>query len=235
MRWQINGFIDVSHGYGLSRRYLVLIFLFLVVSLFPSPQYAKPFVDDPMLSRLFENYESAAKDRGVALNNLLAHLDQKPVAEKLLEVNRFFNSFAFEYDIKLWKVEDYWATPEEFIGVYQGDCEDYVISKYFALRALGIDDERLYLTYVKAIRENIAHMVLSYFETPTGIPLILDNYELRIFSADKRTDLLPVYSFNAKSLFLTNASAGLGQALPTDKVKNSKWEKLLANVEEMNS
>jgi len=103
------------------------------------------------------------------------------------------------------------------------------------LRALGVKDEQLYLTYVKATRENVAHMVLSYFETPQGIPLVLDNYELRIMSADKRTDLLPVYSFNAKSLFLTNASAGLGRALPTDKVKNSKWEQLLTNIGKVDS
>lgn len=235
MCWQINVLLCAFQRHILSRRYIAIVSLLLVAGLYPSSHYAKPFADDQMLDRLFDNYESAARDRGIALNGLLARLEEKPVDEKLIEVNRFFNSFAFEEDIKLWKVEDYWATPEEFIGVYQGDCEDYVISKYFTLRALGVEDERLYLTYVKATRENIAHMVLSYFESPTGIPLILDNYELRIVSADKRTDLLPVYSFNAKSLFLTNASAGLGQALPTDKVKNSKWEKLLANVEEMSS
>ena len=60
--------------------------------------------------------------------------------------------------------------------------------------------------------------------------LVLDNYDLRILSADKRTDLLPIYSFNAHSLFLTNASAGLGKSLPTDKVKNSKWTKLLSTL-----
>jgi hypothetical protein len=31
---------------------------------------------------------------------------------------------------------------------------------------------------------------------------------------------------------LTNASAGLGKSLPTDKIKNSKWQKLLAEVRE---
>ena len=204
--------------------------LLLSTLLFPTQQQAKIFADDLMLERLISEYSVAAKHRGVALNDLLARLEKKPVAEQLIGVNRFFNTFKYKDDIELWGVNDYWATPEEFIGVYQGDCEDYVIAKYFALRALGIEDERLYLTYVKATRENIAHMVLSYFDSPQGIPLILDNYELRIVSADKRTDLLPVYSFNAKSLFLTNASAGLGQALPTDKVRNSKWEKLLADV-----
>ena len=48
--------------------------------------------------------------------------------------------------------------------------------------------------------------------------------------ANKRKDLKPLYSFNADSLFLTNPSAGLGKALPTDKVKNSKWDKLLNDV-----
>lgn len=74
-------------------------------------------------------------------------------------------------------------------------------------------------------------MVLSYFESPKSTPLILDNYNQQILSADKRRDLLPVYSFNAKSLFLTNASAGLGRSLPTDKIKNNKWQKLLDNIQ----
>ncbi len=204
--------------------------MLLFMLLFSPQQQAKIFADDLMLERLISEYSVEARRRGVALNDLLARLEKKPVAEQLIEVNRFFNTFNYKDDIELWGVNDYWATPEEFIGVYQGDCEDYVIAKYFALRALGIEDDRLYLTYVKATRENIAHMVLSYFDSPQGVPLILDNYELRIMSADKRKDLLPVYSFNAKSLFLTNASAGLGQALPTDKVTNSKWEKLLADV-----
>ncbi len=217
------------YRHDISRRILTGL-VFFSFTLFPIQHYAKPFANEQMLTRLLNQYDVSAKERGIGLNALLDQLMDKPVEQKLVEVNRFFNRFKYEEDIVLWRVEDYWATPEEFIGIYSGDCEDYVIAKYFALRALGVDDSRLFLTYVKATKENIAHMVLSYFETPTGIPLILDNYELRIVSADKRSDLKPVYSFNAKSLFLTNPSAGLGRALPTDKVRNSKWEKLLADV-----
>ena len=148
----------------------------------------------------------------------------------MIEVNRFFNQFSYKDDIKLWGEEDYWATPEEFIGKNGGDCEDYVVAKYFVLRSLGVGDQHLYLTYVKAVKENRAHMVLSYFATPESTPLILDNYNPRVLPANERRDLLPVYSFNAKSLFLTNASAGLGQSLPTDKIKNNKWQKLLDKI-----
>lgn len=183
-----------------------------------------------MLSRLSNNYSIEAERRGKALNGLIAKLENKEVSYQLTEVNRFFNQFNYKEDMKMWGKEDYWATPEEFIGVNAGDCEDYVVAKYFALRSLGVSDKHLYLTYVKALKENRAHMVLSYFKSPNSTPLILDNYNPRILPADQRRDLLPVYSFNAKSLFLTNASAGLGQSLPSDKIKNSKWKDLLNRI-----
>jgi len=202
----------------------------MLILFVPKQHNAQPFVGEEMLQRLNRQYSIEARQRGKALNSLLEQLADKEVKQQLIEVNRFFNQFTYKDDMTLWGEEDYWATPEEFIGKNSGDCEDYVVTKYFILRSLGVPDERLYLTYVKAVRENRAHMVLSYFETPGSTPLILDNYNPRILPADKRRDLLPVYSFNAKSLFLTNASAGLGRSLPTDKIKNNKWQKLLNNI-----
>jgi len=205
----------------------------LILMLLPGLHQAQTFVDDDMLKRLKNEYNEQARQRGIALNALLGQLKNKNIRQQLTEVNNFFNQFSYRDDLSQWGTEDYWATPEEFIGVFTGDCEDYVIAKYFALRALGVADEHLYLTYVKAIKENIAHMVLSYFETPQSIPLILDNYNPGIVTADKRKDLLPVYSFNARSLFLTTPSAGMGKSLPANKIKNSKWEKLLANIKKV--
>jgi predicted transglutaminase-like cysteine proteinase len=184
-----------------------------------------------MLNQLKTRYSDQAYRRGLAINKLLVELKGQGIQKQLAEVNRFFNQFEYQEDQVQWGKQDYWATPGEFLGTQKGDCEDFVIAKYFALRKLGVPDERLYLTYVKALKQNVAHMVLSYFPTPTSIPQILDNYNPVIVSADKRGDLLPVYSFNAKSLFLTNASAGLGKSLPTNKIKNSKWQKLLADIQ----
>ncbi len=206
---------------------IILIGLMLVLS---AEQHAEVFADEQMLQRLQQQYSIQAKRRGIALNKLLNELSTKDTNYQLKEINRFFNQFTYKDDSVLWGQKDYWATPEEFLGMNAGDCEDYVVAKYFALRSLGVPDEKLFLTYVKATRKNVAHMVLSYFPDKRSIPLILDNYNPRILQADKRTDLLPVYSFNAKSLFLTNASAGVGRSLPTDKIKNNKWQKLLANM-----
>jgi predicted transglutaminase-like cysteine proteinase len=213
----------------LSKRYLALqvLCLLLLVPLIPA---AEPFFNDSMLQDLRQDYSEQAYRRGLALNKLLAELKDQDVKTQLKEVNRFFNQFQYREDIDQWGEKDYWATPLEFIGTQQGDCEDFVIAKYFALRKLGVPDDRLYLTYVKALKQNVAHMVLSYFVTPKSIPEILDNYNPQILVASQRKDLLPVYSFNAHSLFLSNASAGLGKSLPTDKIKNSKWQKLLAEI-----
>jgi len=198
---------------------------------FPGQQLAGPLLSTDMLNNLNTEYSAEAYHRGLAINKLLVTLKNQDIQKQLLEVNRFFNQFEYQEDHIHWGEQDYWATPSEFLGTQKGDCEDFVIAKYFALRALGVPDGRLYLTYVKALKQNVAHMVLSYFPTPASIPQILDNYNPMILSANKRTDLLPVYSFNAKSLFLTNASAGLGKSLPTNKIKNSKWKKLLADIQ----
>ncbi len=197
----------------------------------PVSRSSEPLVNTAMLERLKRDFSDQAQRRGQALNKLLDRLQGKPVDIQLKEVNRFFNQFQYREDSDLFGQQDYWQTPEEFLGHQQGDCEDFVIAKYFSLRKLGVPDQRLYLTYVKALERKVAHMVLSYFETPSSIPLILDNYNPYILPASKRKDLLPIYSFNAKSLFLNNASAGLGKSLPTDKIKNSKWQKLLADIQ----
>lgn len=193
----------------------------------PGLHSAGPLIESEMLQQLKQQYSEQAYRRGIAINQLISDLKDAPIDRKLAEINRFFNQFEYREDQQHWGEQDYWATPQEFIGTQAGDCEDFVIAKYFALRKLGVADDRLYLTYVKALKQNVAHMVLSYFETPTSIPLILDNYNPKILSASRRKDLLPVYSFNARSLFLNNASAGLGKSLPSGKVKNSRWKNLL--------
>lgn len=208
------------------RRSLLFISTVALI-LLPGVKKAEPLFETSLLEQIRRDYSEQAFRRGSTINKLIIKHKNSPIETKLNVVNRFFNQFEYREDIHQWNEQDYWATPQEFIGTGIGDCEDFVIAKYFALRKLGIPDDRLYLTYVKALKQNVAHMVLSYFETKTSMPLVLDNYEGEILPANLRKDLLPVYSFNAKSLFLNNASAGLGKSLPSNKVKNSRWENLL--------
>ena len=128
--------------------------------------------------------------------------------EKLVEVNRFFNQLNFVNDDRLWGKKDYWATPLEFLGSNGGDCEDFTIAKYFSLLELGVSDKKLRLVYVKAIALNQFHMVLAYYSKPSAEPLLLDNIDGRIKRASKRRDLLPIYSFNGKNLWLMKSKKG---------------------------
>ncbi len=145
--------------------------------------------------------------------------------DQLTQVNRFFNQLYFVDDIKLWGKKDYWATPLEFLGSNAGDCEDFTIAKYFSLLELGVSDKKLRLVYVKAITLNQFHMVLAYYSTPNAEPVILDNINGEIKPASTRRDLLPIYSFNGKNLWLMKSKNG---QLAGDSSRLSLWNDLRA-------
>jgi predicted transglutaminase-like cysteine proteinase len=145
--------------------------------------------------------------------------------EKLKKVNDFFNSrIKFVDDLRLWNVADYWATPLEFLARGQGDCEDYSIAKYFTLKELGVSEKKMRITYVKALKLNQAHMVLTYYSSPRDIPVVLDNLITDIKLATKRTDLMPVYSFNGMGLWIAKAR-GNGKRVGNAN-KLNLWEEL---------
>ena len=148
-----------------------------------------------------------------------------PEQEKLERVNNFFNqNVDFVDDLIHWSVEDYWATPIEFLATGAGDCEDYSIAKYFTLLELGVDENKMRITYVKAYQLNQAHMVLTYFAKPKAVPLVLDNLLPVIKPATQRKDLLPVYSFNGSGLWLAK-SRGAGKRIGgSDRL--SLWSEL---------
>ncbi|HHI76529.1 MAG TPA: sulfate adenylyltransferase [Gammaproteobacteria bacterium] len=149
-----------------------------------------------------QKYGSAARERVERLEALVEDNLDAPEREKIRLVNRFFNQVRYDEDDVLWDQKDYWATPFEVLGLNAADCEDYALSKYFALVSMGVAEEKLRVTYVKAIKLKRAHMVLAYYPTPGAEPLILDNLSDRIQKAGRRTDLVPVYSFNGADLWL---------------------------------
>ncbi len=147
--------------------------------------------------------------------------------QKLKLVNQFFNRVKFVSDQEQWNKEDYWATPLEFLATNAGDCEDFSIAKYFTLREMGVADDKIKITYVKALELNQAHMVLAYYPTPGAEPLILDNLINEIKPASQRPDLAPVYSFNGEGLWLSKIRGQTGKRLGSaDKLDN--WVELMS-------
>jgi len=193
----------------------------------------KPFhLSEELLNRAEQKYGGSARKRLISWEDLINSNTNKTDREKLEEVNVFFNRMEYVEDIVLWHQDDYWATPIEFLGKQAGDCEDYTISKYFTLKAMGVEDEKLNLTYVKSLTYEVYHMVLAYYPTPGGEPLILDNYVTEIYPGSKRTDLLPVYSFNGTGLWLAK-QRGRGK-LAGSSSRLKRWQDVIQKMAEDN-
>lgn len=180
-----------------------------------------------------QRYGSAGAEAVRAWRRLLLDLQEEGEAVKIRRVNEFFNRrVVFAEDIQIWGVSDYWATPLEVLGRGEGDCEDFAVAKYATLKMLGVSIDKLRLTYVKARiggpQSSItqAHMVLTYYPTAQDEPLVLDNLVAEVRPASRRSDLSPVFSFNAEGLWVGGADSR--QTHSTERL--SRWRTLLARM-----
>jgi predicted transglutaminase-like cysteine proteinase len=151
-------------------------------------------------------------------------------ADKLASVNDFWNRRLMQAeDQTIWHQADYWATPLESLGKGAGDCEDFVIGKYFSLIKLGVPTGKLRFVYVRAriggpeSSEQIAHMVLAYYPSANSVPLVLDSLVSDILPASQRRDLTPVFSFNAEGVYVDGKHAA-----PVDRI--GRWRDLLQRM-----
>jgi len=201
-----------------------LLLLLLVVTAAPVGTEETFVINERTLRLMEKRYGTGARTRLLGWQNLIQTTGGDDRAQ-LERVNLFFNAMAFVDDDIHWQKADYWATPIEFLASEGGDCEDFAIAKYFTLIKLGIAEERLTLTYVKAMRLNKAHMVLTYYPSPGAEPLVLDNLIETIQPSSQRTDLLPVYSLNGSGLWLAK-QRGKGKMIgDSDRLK--RWRELL--------
>ena len=150
-------------------------------------------------------------------------------ALRVERINQIANRARYVTDPVLWKSEDYWATPVEFTSVAAGDCEDYALAKYFALRELGMPADKLRITYVRLLREGRLenHMVLAYYPEPGAEPWVMDNLEKRFMPAAERPDLTPVYSFNDDRVWKVQGGGDRELGSPQQL---RKWRELLDRV-----
>ncbi|MEO1888395.1 MAG: transglutaminase-like cysteine peptidase [Cycloclasticus sp.] len=199
---------------------ITVLLLVLLTACASSPKIEEPVPD---------GINSETRERVQAWKTLIEKGSRWSDIQKLNSVNDFVNEVEFVDDIYHWKMEDYWATPLQTLVTKAGDCEDLSIAKYFTLAAMGLDENKMRLTYVKALDINKPHMVVSYFRHPTDEPLVLDNLNPEILPASQRQDLLPVYSFNAKGLWLAKRENGGQYAGGVGRM--SLWQQLLSQMD----
>ncbi len=104
------------------------------------------------------------------------------IKDRLELVNRYLNKREYDYDsgfnnadevaqenrsgsgannVQRRRVRSHWSTLFEFLK-RGGDCEDYASSKYFLLRMLGVDPERMRVVVAKQPKQRGHHAVLAY-------------------------------------------------------------------------
>jgi predicted transglutaminase-like cysteine proteinase len=192
--------VKYKHKIGLFLR--LLVFFWFLTGIAPVISGEDFQLDKELLNKVELKYGKDARSLLVAWEGLIIQDMSTTDLDKLKRVNDFLNQMEFVDDRIHWKKEDYWATPIEFLSTRGGDCEDFAIAKYFTLKIMGVDEDKLNLTYVKALNLNVHHMVLTYFSTPDAEPLILDSLVGEIKPASQRADLIPIYSFNGTGLWL---------------------------------
>lgn len=194
----------------------IILLLFLSICC-----YSKEFLSNKIINDIQKKYGMTAKHRINDLQTLIINSKNKSTFEIIRNVNIFFNNFNYSSDFNIYGVEDYWSTPYEFIGKGKGDCEDFVLAKYFLLLYLDVSPKKLFITYVSVKNYSTAHMVLTFFDTPNSEPYVLDNFNKELLSSSKRKDLTPIYYFNPYiGSKKDNATA------------HKKWNQLLKNIKE---
>ena len=205
---------------------LKIIYLLLIPSFLFSSSY--PHFNKNDFIKIEKKSGTISKNRAMDYQKTINSLSSFNQTKQLNRVNGYLNQLLPQYDDIMQNQEDYWATPKEFLIAGYGDCEDYVIIKYFTLLKLGFDKDKLYLTTVFEQYFGGYHMVLSYFKEEGKSPLILDNLSFRILPLNKRSDLRADTFINAQGVFKIDEENKLIKIAP----RSTKYIELIKKVKQ---
>ncbi|CAK7061346.1 MAG: hypothetical protein DELT_01453 [Desulfovibrio sp.] len=149
----------------------------------------------------------------ITWRNIIGYARQNSELEALRTINGFFNHWLPKDDQRTWNATEYWAVPKEFFAKRGGDCEDYAIAKYFALRYLGFPANRMRIVIVRELdpqgrADPFMHAVLAVAANNTWF--ILDNNARprnNIFPHTQyKGRFVPVYSCNENGAWIHGKS-----------------------------
>lgn len=117
-------------------------------------------------------------------------------------VHKRLNDKRYILDIVNWGLNDYWATPFQFMRK-NGDCEDYAIGKYMVLKALGFPVDQMRIVVLMDLNLNLVHAVLVV--NVDGQSLLLDNQIRNVVQVSTVHHYQPYYSLNEKGWWMHKA------------------------------
>lgn len=133
------------------------------------------------------------------LDRLLKDLSSQPPLAQMAGVNGFANSFPYKTDKKHYGTQERWVMPQRFYKA-GGDCEDYAIAKFTALRALGFHSDRMRIVLLEDGQKSQYHAVLAVYYD--GSIHILDNQMQKVTDASSIGHYNPLCSLNDRNLWV---------------------------------
>jgi predicted transglutaminase-like cysteine proteinase len=117
-----------------------------------------------------------------------------PPGKQVVLIHKAVNKIKYSTDIQTYRQKDYWATIHETYQHEMGDCEDYSIAKYYALRELGFPHDALRVLVVHDKNVKLDHAVLMV--ELNGKKYLLDNRLKKVIAAKRVAHLKPYYAIN---------------------------------------
>jgi predicted transglutaminase-like cysteine proteinase len=115
------------------------------------------------------------------------------------EINRAINlSIRPMSDLAQYGVPDLWTAPLATLGAGAGDCEDYAIAKYVALREAGVDDRDLRLLIVRDKKLRRTHAVVAARLDDRW--LVLDNRRFELLEDVQLAEYLPMFEIDQEGV-----------------------------------
>jgi predicted transglutaminase-like cysteine proteinase len=135
---------------------------------------------------------------------LINAVKSKSGRAQLDQANRGVNAaIRFVTDFSQYGEVDRWSAPLATFATAKGDCEDYAIAKYVALRDAGFpsDDLRVVMGRDRSLRQD--HAVLA--ARLDGRWLILDNLRSELIEDSRVPNLTPVFAIDHHGVLLLAA------------------------------
>lgn len=141
-------------------------------------------------------WRSFASRRGevsTAWSSFVHRLGASRRRDLLARVNQEVNGVRYASDSAVGRPVNYWASPSEFLAS-GGDCKDYALAKYTALRSLGVPPSEMRILVTRQ------HAVLVV-KTKDG-PRVLDNLSSNPYPLDSGLLSNAVYTVSDAGVWL---------------------------------
>ncbi|MBI3702043.1 MAG: transglutaminase-like cysteine peptidase [Afipia sp.] len=158
----------------------------------------RAIVDDlKVIAQCRDDHSSCSSPEALQFLKIVADASEQSGLARVGTINRAFNlAIRPVSDLAQYGVEDVWTSPLATLASGAGDCEDYAIAKYVALREAGISQEDLRLVILRNETSGEDHAVAAV--RVEGRWRMLDNRFLLMLEDTEVTKFQPLFAIDAE-------------------------------------